>query len=234
MNACPRESHLSCEGWTDPATCTVSFVTRWISLGEGAGARAAPKLSSQLIVASINSEISFHFCNNCRIFREGVKGATAIPNGLFGRNLAFGLISASGQNLAFGRTTAFGLINDLQRTEMFYSTNKFQLVVNSIVILNYEGARAVPITVSEGANAVPVIFHDRSAKFIVASNSEGEMRKAESYFFRINSQLSLIGLTGLGQLRPDPVRAPVVLALAGATAPHTHCPLHAPAKRPYH
>ena len=39
-NACPPESHLSCEGWTDPATCTGSFVTRWISLGEGAGARA--------------------------------------------------------------------------------------------------------------------------------------------------------------------------------------------------
>ena len=39
-NACPHESHLSCEGWTDPATCTGTFVTRWISLGEGAGARA--------------------------------------------------------------------------------------------------------------------------------------------------------------------------------------------------
>ena len=65
---------------------------------------------SKLIVASINSEISFHICDNCRIFREGVKGATVIPNGLFGRNLAFGLISAFGQNLAFDRTTAFGLI----------------------------------------------------------------------------------------------------------------------------
>ena len=39
-NACPHESHLSCEGWTDPATCTGTFVTRWINLGEGAGARA--------------------------------------------------------------------------------------------------------------------------------------------------------------------------------------------------
>ena len=39
-NACPHESHLSCEGWTDPATCTGTFVTCWISLGEGAGARA--------------------------------------------------------------------------------------------------------------------------------------------------------------------------------------------------
>jgi hypothetical protein len=74
------------------------------------GARAAPNHSSQLSVASINSEISFHFCDNCRIFLEGVKGATAIPNGLFGRNLAFGLISAFGQNLTFGRTTAFGLL----------------------------------------------------------------------------------------------------------------------------
>jgi hypothetical protein len=67
------------------------------------GARAAPNHSSQLSVASINSEISFHFCDNCGIFREGVKGATTIPNGLFGRNLAFGLISAFGQNLTFGR-----------------------------------------------------------------------------------------------------------------------------------
>ena len=180
-----------------------------------------------MIVASINSEISFHFCDNCRIFREGVKGATAIPNGLFGRNLAFGLISAFGQNLAFGRTTAFGLItafgyiklgccialqlhhspnclavadslivkiNDLQRTEMFYSTNKFQLVVDSIVILNCEGARAVPITVFEGANAVPVIFRDRSSKFIVVSNSEGEISKAESEYFGINGQISLTEL----------------------------------------
>jgi hypothetical protein len=34
-NACPQESHLSREGWTDPATCTGTFVTRQISLGEG-------------------------------------------------------------------------------------------------------------------------------------------------------------------------------------------------------
>jgi hypothetical protein len=39
-NACPHESHLSCEGWTDPATCMGTFVTRWISLDEGATARA--------------------------------------------------------------------------------------------------------------------------------------------------------------------------------------------------
>jgi hypothetical protein len=25
-NACPQEFHLSCEGWTDPATCTGTFV----------------------------------------------------------------------------------------------------------------------------------------------------------------------------------------------------------------
>jgi len=39
-NTCPHEFHLSCDGWTDSATCTRTFVTRWISLGEGAGARA--------------------------------------------------------------------------------------------------------------------------------------------------------------------------------------------------
>jgi hypothetical protein len=62
------------------------------------GARAAPNHSSQLIVASINSEISFHFCNNRRIFFEGEKGATVIPNGLFGRNLAFGLSQPLAKN----------------------------------------------------------------------------------------------------------------------------------------
>ena len=173
------------------------------------GARAAPNLSSQLIVASINSKISFHFCENCRIFREGVKGATAIPNGLFGRNLAFGLISAFGY-ITVGCCIALQLhhspnclavadglivkINDLQQTEMFYSTTEFQLVVDSIVILNCEGALAVPITISEGANAVPVIFRNRSSKFIVASNSEGEISKAESECFGINGQISLTEL----------------------------------------
>ena len=68
---------------------------------------------SGLIVVSVNSKIFLHICNDCRIFREGVKGATAIPNGLFGRNLAFGLISTFGQNLAFSRTMAFGLITTI-------------------------------------------------------------------------------------------------------------------------
>jgi hypothetical protein len=49
------------------------------------GARAAPNHLCQLIVASISSKISFHFCNDCRIFCEGVKGAATIPYGLFDR-----------------------------------------------------------------------------------------------------------------------------------------------------
>ena len=48
--------------------------------------------------------------------------------------------------------------------------------------------------VSEGANAVPVIFRDRSSKFIVASNSEGKISKAESECFGINGQISLTEL----------------------------------------
>jgi hypothetical protein len=64
--------------------------------------------SSQLIV--MYSEISFHFCKNCRIFCEGVKEAiidTINRNNMaFGHNMAFG--PASGHNLAFGLTTAFG------------------------------------------------------------------------------------------------------------------------------
>jgi hypothetical protein len=123
--------------------------------------------------------------------------------------LAFGLISAFGY-ITVGCCIALQLhhspnclavadglivkINDLQQTEMFYSTTEFQLVVDSIVILNCEGALAVPITVSEGANAVPVIFRNRSSKFIVASNSEGEISKAESECFGINGQISLTEL----------------------------------------
>jgi hypothetical protein len=91
---------------------------------------------SQLIVESKYSKISLHFCENCRIFREGEwrkriikKDGKAIINAInrnnlpslaFGRNLAFGLnlafvltmafslIMAFGCNLAFGLITAFG------------------------------------------------------------------------------------------------------------------------------
>jgi hypothetical protein len=48
----------------------VKFILFYLSKSEGA--QAAPNhSSSQLIVASINSEISFHSCKDCRIFREG-------------------------------------------------------------------------------------------------------------------------------------------------------------------
>jgi hypothetical protein len=182
-----------------------------ISNSEGAGAPL-----SMLIVRCNYSEISFHFCEDCRIFHEGVKGngmveqklenenregtmsttaATAKLNDLFGHNA---LVVRN--NL--GPIGLIVKINDLQRTEMSHSTNKFQLVVDSIVILNCEGARAVPITVSEGAKAVPAIFCDRSSKFIVASNSEGEISKAELDFFGINDQISLVGLICLaGQIK---------------------------------
>ncbi len=69
--------------------------------------------SSKLIV--MYSEISFHFCKDCRIFCEGVKEAiinTINRNNMaFGHNTAFG--SAFGHNMAFGLSfghdAAFGL-----------------------------------------------------------------------------------------------------------------------------
>ncbi len=79
------------------------------------GARAP---SSKLIVGCDNSEISFHFCKDCRIFREGVKDSSIgiiSNNGIDGRTMAFGrlllavgLIMPSGCKLAFGHIMAFG------------------------------------------------------------------------------------------------------------------------------
>ena len=66
---------LASEGVTSSSEGARRSVSkRWLIVkSKSEGARAAPNLSSQLIVASINSEISFHFCDDCRIFREGVK-----------------------------------------------------------------------------------------------------------------------------------------------------------------
>jgi hypothetical protein len=47
----------------------VKFILFYSSKSEGA--QAASNHSSQLIVASINSEISFYFCKDCRTFCEG-------------------------------------------------------------------------------------------------------------------------------------------------------------------
>jgi hypothetical protein len=44
---------------------------KFIVKSKSEGARAAPNHSSQLIFTSIDSEISFRFCKDCRIFREG-------------------------------------------------------------------------------------------------------------------------------------------------------------------
>jgi hypothetical protein len=55
-----------------------SSKSKLIVKSKSEGARAAPNHSSQLIVASINSGISFHFCEDCRIFCEGVKDDPAI------------------------------------------------------------------------------------------------------------------------------------------------------------
>ena len=145
-----------------------------------------------LIVRCEYSEISFHFCKGCRIFREGVKGDDIVEQKLENKNQEGTMSTTEATaklNDLFGPNALvvqnnvgpIGLIvkiNDLQQTEMSYSTNEFQLFVDSIVILNCEGARAVPITISEGANAVPAIFCDRSSKFIVASHSKGK-NKAE-------------------------------------------------------
>jgi hypothetical protein len=43
----------------------------YIYWADSEGAHAAPNHSSQLIFVSINFKMSFHFCNDCRIFCEG-------------------------------------------------------------------------------------------------------------------------------------------------------------------
>ena len=99
------------------------FIVDYIFISDSEGARAAQNLSSQLIVASFNSKTSFHFCDDCRIFREGVKGArTTKPNGLFGRNLAFGHISAYDHKLAFGQIMAFGCYKLIELNNFGYTT----------------------------------------------------------------------------------------------------------------
>jgi hypothetical protein len=61
--------------------------------------------------------------------------------------------------------TKLGTTTDFQRTEMSYSNNDFQLVVDSKLILNCEGAR---------------IFPDGSSKFIVASHLEGRTKQSQT------------------------------------------------------
>jgi len=190
-----RARKLIGEHFIAPKYSVVGFqlVVDSIVILHSKGARAPSFL---LIVGCGYSEISFHFCKDCRIFCEGVKGNGIVeqkPENKYREGAMSTIAAIAKLNALVGR-------NDVGPIGLIVKINDLQwLVVDSIVILNCEGARAVPITISEGANnAVPAIFCDRSSKFIVASNSEGEMRKAESYFFRINSQLSLIGLTGLG------------------------------------
>jgi hypothetical protein len=100
------------------------------------GARAP---LSKLIVGCGYSEISFHFCEDCRIFREGVKDSTIgivsnksliglvgriDHNGIFGRNLAFGRKLAYSHNelieliMTFGRNELIELIMVFGRNEL--------------------------------------------------------------------------------------------------------------------
>ncbi len=156
-----------------------------------------------LIVGCSYSKISFHFCEDCRIFCEGVKGNGIVEQKLENKNQE-GAMSTTAAiaklNDLFGHNALVGR-NNVGPIGLILKINDLQwLVVDSIVILNCEGARAVPITISEGANAVPAIFCDRSSKFIVALNSEGEMSKAESDFFGINGQISLVGLISLSSI----------------------------------
>jgi len=169
-----------------------------------------------LIVGCGYSKISFH-CKDCRIFREGVKEKGIVEQKLENKYRE----AAMSRKTAIAKLNALVDRNNVDPIGLIVKINDLQrLVVDSIVILNFEGARAVPITISEGANAVPAIFCDRSSKFIVASNSEGEMSKAELYFFGINGQLSLVGLTDLGVINElfghiDPVSLVCLIGLFG-------------------
>jgi hypothetical protein len=172
-----------------------------ISISHSEGARAP---SYMLIVGCGYSKISFHFCKDCRIFCEGVKGNGIVKQKLEDKNQEGGMSTTAAVvklNDLFGHNALVGC-NNVGPIGLIIKINDLQrLVVDSIVILNCEGAVSVPITVSEGANAVPAISCNRSSKFIVALNSEGEMSKAESAYFGINGQISLIGLSGINNLK---------------------------------
>jgi hypothetical protein len=77
-----------------------------------------------------------------------------------------------------------GATTDFQRTEMSYSNNDFQLVVDSKLILNCEGARTFP---------------DGSSKFIVASHLEGK-NNAESDSHGGRQQFPIFNISPLQML----------------------------------
>jgi hypothetical protein len=77
-----------------------------------------------------------------------------------------------------------GTMTDFQRTEMSYSNNDFQLVVDSKLILNCEGACTFPNGLS---------------KFIVASHSEGK-NKAESDSHGGRQQFPIFNISPLQML----------------------------------
>jgi hypothetical protein len=77
-----------------------------------------------------------------------------------------------------------GTTTDFQRTEMSYSNNDFQLVVDSKLILNCEGACTFP---------------DGSSKFIVASHLEGK-NKAESDTHGGQQQFPIFNISPLQML----------------------------------
>jgi hypothetical protein len=112
---------------TPPTMWKESF--KLIDASNSKGVRASTNIqNSGLIVASIKSKTSFHFCKDCRIFYEGEWECKVIINtnngnnnnhaeaveltiiGLVDHNLAFGRNMAIGLNLAFGRNLAFSLI----------------------------------------------------------------------------------------------------------------------------
>jgi len=74
------------------------LVVKLIPILTSEGARAP---SSKLIVGCVYSEISFHFCEDCRILREGVKDSTIgsiSNNGIVGRINHNGLVGRIVQN----------------------------------------------------------------------------------------------------------------------------------------
>jgi hypothetical protein len=96
---------------TPPTIRKESF--RLIDVSNAKGVQASTNIqNSGLIVASIKSKTSFHFCKDCRIFREGEWEHKVIINTNKGNNKNYAeaveltIIGLVNHNLAFGRNMA--------------------------------------------------------------------------------------------------------------------------------
>jgi hypothetical protein len=145
---------------------------KFIVKSKSEGARAASNHSSQLVVASIDSEISFHFCEDCRIFREGVKDDPAITMANHA-NSKLQLI-----------VECFFLLRDKDNSETMTSSLLLFCVKDALAIMMAHFANFSLQLIVETPSLLLLRDFERPAikavmngsfsfKFIVASHSEG-------------------------------------------------------------